>query len=90
MMVRKKRLDGDRGRRSVRVDFGRYQWALQEPGQVEHRGVEGGKGGRRRRGIDETHGPNETLVGPSSSFFLAPRVESPPFLIPLLLVRTQR
>ena len=50
MMVGMVRLDGDGRRRAVGVDFsarGRDQRALQEPGQVEHRGVEGGE---RRRG----------------------------------------
>ena len=56
MMMGVVRLDGDRRRRAVGVDLsarGRDHGALQEPGQVEHRGMEGGE--RRRFGM-QTHG----------------------------------
>ena len=60
VMVGMVRLDGDGRRRAVGVDFstrGRDQWALQESGKIEHRGMEGGKRRRRgRSGIEMSHG----------------------------------
>jgi hypothetical protein len=83
MMVGVVRLDGDRRRRAVGTDLSasrgtKDQRALQEPGQVEHRGVEGGKGGRMG---NETHG-RKLLVSnwrSAASLVLLSPPREPPF-----------